>query len=206
MNALKNTSFFSKSRVLFCAERAANNIAFFFLLTVLSVCSSSCSTSSTLVTKTTNQKIAVYDAREIMLKSDWGKKSKIEHQDKANRRKAEIQKAENDLRARKDYLEKNKSPALESDYRARFENYKELVRISNDDLKHSDATFRMEITPHILKVVEKIKTEEKFDALLDINSQVQGINYSKDQDITDRVMDEFNVYTKLNQGSLPFAK
>lgn len=206
MNALTNTSFFSKSRGLFCAEKAAKGLAFFFLLTGLSFCSSSCSTSTTLVTKTTNQKIAVYDAREIMLKSDWGVKAKIEHQDKANKRKAEIQKVENDLRARKNHLEKNKTSALESDYRVRFENYKELVRISNEELKHSDATFRMEITPHILKVVEKIKTEEKYDALLDTNSQVQGINYSKDQDITDRVMNEFNAYTRMNQESLPFAK
>lgn len=193
--------------------KAIRRIATSFALISLFFFLPACSIGQTFVTKATNEKLAVYDARQIMLESDLGKMVSAEFKKLFNEHKEKIQNVEKDLRTRKDYLEKNRSllsdkdlKELENDYQKRFKEYQELVKYANETLKKLDDKLVAELTPHILKVVESIKEKEKYTALLDTRSQVTGINYSKDQDITKKVMDEFNRYTKMNEMLELFAR
>jgi len=147
------------------------------------------------------EKVGFFDMKEVLLKSDVGKMKTQELNKVYNEQKAKIQNVERDLRARKDYIEKNRSSLgeaavmdLDSDYRKRFKDYQDLVKSSNEMIQAMDKKFMDEVSHQIMKVVNEIREKEKYTDILD----VRGISYSKDKDITNRVLEEFNKYAKIN--------
>lgn len=147
-----------------------------------------------------DEKIGFYDMREVMMKSDAGKKASGEFKILFEKERTKIQEAERDLHILKDYLEKNRSYTLETEYQERFRKYQKLINDSNEELQKMDKAYAQKITPQILVVVERIKNQEKYTAIQE--KRVQGISsllniFSKDEDITNKVIFEFNRFERV---------
>ena len=148
------------------------------------------------------EKIGFFDMREVMLNSNVGKQAAEDFKKVFEQQKAKITNVENDLKSRKDNLEKTRSilteAALreaESDYRNRIQSYQLLVKNANEVLQKMDKELSDKLVPQIVKIVDGIKEREKYAAILD--KKDAGISYSKDKDITSRIIKEVNQYTAI---------
>lgn len=150
-------------------------------------------------------KIGFIDVRGIMIRSEAGKKASKEFRAAFEKNKAKIQREEDKLKQLKEELEKQrlilKPEAVkekEISYQTEFRDYQRLVKDSNEELQRRDQTLSRELIPEILKVVNTIGEKEKYTIILDVNTQ--GIAYlSKENDITDKVIKEFNKTYKDNK-------
>lgn len=143
-------------------------------------------------------KIGFIDVRGIMIKSEAGKKATKEFKKAFEKNKAKIEKEETKLKKLKEELDKQrlilKPEAVkekEISYQTELRDYQRLVKDSNEELQRRDQALSRELIPEILKVVNTIGEKEKYTIILDVNSQ--GVAYlSKENDITDKVIKEFN--------------
>jgi len=143
-------------------------------------------------------KIGFIDVRGIMIRSEAGKKAAQEFRKAFEKDKAKIQKEEAKLTKLKEELDKQrlilKPEAVkekEISYQTDLRDYQRLVKDSNEELQRRDQALSRELIPEILKVVDTIGKKEKYTIILDVNTQ--GIAYlSKEDDITDKVIKEFN--------------
>lgn len=143
-------------------------------------------------------KIGFIDVRGIMIKSEAGKKATKEFRKAFEKNKVKIEKEETKLKKLKEELDKQrlilKPEAIkekEISYQTELRDYQRLVKDSNEELQRRDQALSRELIPEILKVVNTIGEKEKYTIILDVNSQ--GVAYlSKENDITDKVIKEFN--------------
>jgi outer membrane protein len=143
-------------------------------------------------------KIGFIDVRGIMIQSEAGKKATKEFRKAFEKNKAKIEKEETKLKKLKEELDKQrlilKPEAVkekEISYQTELRDYQRLVKDSNEELQRRDQALSRELIPEILKVVNTIGEKEKYTIILDVNSQ--GVAYlSKENDITDKVIKEFN--------------
>ena len=143
-------------------------------------------------------KTGFVDIREIMLNSNAGKKASEDFKKTFDKNKAAIQEKETELQKLKDELEKQR-PLLKEDavkdketnYQKKFRDYQNMVKDSNDELQAKDQDLSRKIVPEILKVVQAVGDKEKYTMIVDI-SQVPLAYYAKENDITKRVIEEFN--------------
>jgi outer membrane protein len=153
-------------------------------------------------------KTGFVDVREIMLNSNAGKKAAEDFKKTFEKEKATIQEKENELKKLKDELEKQrpllKEEAIkdkELNYQKKFRDYQLMVKDSNDELQAKDQDLSKKIIPEIIKIVQAIGDKEKFTMIVDISS-IPLAYYAKENDITKRVIDEFNkTYKPTGTGS-----
>jgi outer membrane protein len=144
------------------------------------------------------EKTGFVDIGEIMLSSGPGKKASEDFKKAFEKEKAVIQERENELKKLKDELEKQQ-PLLkeetlkekETDYQKKVRDYQLLVKDTNEELQAKDQGISKEIIPEILKVVNAIGEKENFSIIIDISS-IPLAYYSKESDLTKRVIEEFN--------------
>jgi outer membrane protein len=144
------------------------------------------------------EKTGFVDIREVMLTSIAGKKAAEEFKKVVEKDKAVIQEKEAELKKIKDELEKQR-PLLKEEvmkerelaYQKKFRDYQILVKDSNEELQAKDQELSKKMIPEILKLVQAIGEKEKFNMIVDI-SQIPLAYYSKENDLTKRVIDEFN--------------
>lgn len=144
------------------------------------------------------EKTGFVDIREIMLSSGPGKKASEDLKKAFEKEKSVIQERENELKKLKDELEKQrpllKEEALkekETDYQKKIRDYQLLVKDTNEELHAKDQDISKEIISEILKVVNAIGEKENFSIIIDI-SAIPLAYYSKENDLTKRVIEEFN--------------
>jgi outer membrane protein len=143
-------------------------------------------------------KTGFVDVREVMLSSSAGKKAAEDFKKTFEKEKATIQERENELKKLKDDLEKQK-PLLKEEamkekelaYQKKFRDYQLLVKDSNEELQAKDQELSKKMIPEILKLVQSIGEKEKYSVIIDI-SAIPLAYYSKENDMTKRVIDEFN--------------
>jgi outer membrane protein len=144
------------------------------------------------------EKTGFVDIREVMLSSSAGKKAAEDFKKTYEKEKAAIQDRENELKKLKDDLEKQK-PLLKEDvmkekelaYQKKFRDYQILVKDSNEELQAKDQELSKKMLPEILKLVQAIGEKEKFSMIIDVG-QIPVAYYSKENDLTKRVIEEFN--------------
>jgi outer membrane protein len=144
------------------------------------------------------EKTGFVDIREIMLSSTAGKKAAEDFKKAFEKDKAAIQEKEAELKKLKDELEKQR-PLLKEEvmkerelaYQKKFRDYQLLVKDSNEELQAKDQDLSKKLIPEILKLVQAIGEKEKFSMIVDI-STVPLAYYSKENDLTKRVIEEFN--------------
>jgi Skp family chaperone for outer membrane proteins len=158
------------------------------------------------------EKIGFFDIREVMQKSEVGKKSNQEFQKILEGKKVMLNNVEKDLKERKNYLDKNRSLSpsagfkeFESDYEKRLNEYRDLVNNTNKELQQKDREFASKLVPQILRVIQRIKAEEKYTYILDKGLYLSfdgkpwpdGVSYSQDKDITAKIVAELNLLTGI---------
>ncbi|MEK6534659.1 MAG: OmpH family outer membrane protein [Thermodesulfobacteriota bacterium] len=144
------------------------------------------------------EKTGFVDIREIMLTSSAGKKAAEDFKKTFEKDKAAIQEKEAELKKLKDELEKQR-PLLKEDamkekelaYQKKFRDYQIMVKDSNEELQAKDQDLSKKLIPEILKLVQSIGEREKYGMIVDV-SAIPLAYYSKENDLTKRVIDEFN--------------
>lgn len=151
--------------------------------------------SSTVVAA---EKTGFVDIREIMIKSDAGKKASEEFKKFYEKDRARIQDKETELKKLKEELERQKSiltenamKEKETDYQKKYRDYQLLVKDSNEDLQRRDQELSKKLLPEILKAIHAIGEREKYTLIMDIGTTPVAY-YAKENDLTKRVTDEFN--------------
>jgi outer membrane protein len=144
------------------------------------------------------EKTGFVDIREVMITSIAGKKAAEDFKKTYEKEKAAIQERENELKKLKDELEKQR-PLLkdevikekDSALQKKFRDYQLLVKDSEEELRAKDQELSKKMLPEILKLVQAIGEKEKFTLIIDIG-QIPLAYHSKENDLTKRVIDEFN--------------
>lgn len=149
-------------------------------------------------TGTAAEKIGFVDVRDIMLNSDAGKKATEEFKKYVEKNRLLIQGSETELQKMKDEIEKQHTVLTEAalkekeaTFQKKFRDYQTLVKEANDDLQNKDQELSKNMIPEIQKVVIAIGEKEKYTAIFDLSSMAIPF-YSKADDLTKRVMEEFN--------------
>ena len=144
------------------------------------------------------EKIGVIDMREIMVKSDAGKKAEQDIGKLYEKDKSSIQAKEAELKKLKDELEKQRSVLNESamkekeqTYQKKFRDYQLMVKDSNEELKSKDQELSKKLVPDILQVIRAIGDKEKYTLIIDIGTMPIPY-FAKENNITQKVIEEFN--------------
>ncbi len=144
------------------------------------------------------EKTGFVDIRQVMLSSDSGKK--VIEDFKKTREK--LQKEDNDLKKLKEELDKQR-PLLKEDVAKEKElSFQKKVRDFQIEIKDSDEEFKAKeqelykkLFPDILKIVQTIGEKEKYNMIVDVGT-IPLAYYAKENDLTKRVIEEFNKTNK----------
>ncbi|MDD5168528.1 MAG: OmpH family outer membrane protein [Syntrophales bacterium] len=148
------------------------------------------------------EKIGFVNMEEALATSDVGKAANEDFKKFYEKSKKTIQDKERELQKRKDELEKQR-PILkeqvlkdkELDYQKRFRAYQELVKDSNDDLNTRRQDLINKYIPELMKIVNSIGEKDKYTMIIDL-STVPISYFKKENNITKRLIDEFNKSTQ----------
>jgi outer membrane protein len=144
------------------------------------------------------ERIGFIDMREIMIKSDAGKKASEDFGKLYEKDKSSIQAKEAELKKLKDELEKQRTVLTESAmkekemaYQKKFRDYQLMVKDSNEELQRRDQELSKKLVPDILKVIKVIGDKDKYALIIDLGST--PVPYAaKENNLTEKVIEEFN--------------
>ena len=144
------------------------------------------------------QKIGFINMRAIMSESDAGKKAEAELKKFVEKKKAEIGKKEEELKKLKDDLEKQKSVLTaeafrdkEAGYQVKFRDYQRMVQDANEEVGKKEQALTAVMIPDILRIVEQVGKQGKYDAILDLNNPVV-VYHDKEDNLTKKIIEEYN--------------
>jgi outer membrane protein len=144
------------------------------------------------------EKIGFIDMREIMLKSDAGKKAaedfgKLYEKDKAiiQQKEAEMRKLKEELDKQRTVLKENALKEKEAAYQKKFRDYQLMVKDANEELQARDQELSKKLVPEILKVINAIGDKEKYTLIIDLGSTPVAY-FAKENNLTQKVVEEFN--------------
>jgi outer membrane protein len=130
-------------------------------------------------------KIGFVNIPEIIKTSNAGKKAASEFKSLAEKKSAPVKSLENELRKMKDDLDKQGSMMSDSARRDK--------EAAFDELQKRDQDMFQKMMPGILKAVKIIAEKEKCVAIFLVGIPNAPVAYySKENDITSKVIDEFN--------------
>jgi len=144
------------------------------------------------------EKIGIIDMREIMLKSDAGKKAAEDFGKLYEKDKTMIQQKETEMRKLKEDLDKQRSVLTESAmkekeaaYQKKFRDYQLMVKDANEELQSRDQELSKKLVPDILKVIQGIGDKEKYTLIIDVGTTPVAY-FAKENNLTQKVIEEFN--------------
>jgi len=145
-------------------------------------------------------KIGFVNIPEIIKDSNAGKKAAAEFKSMAEKKAAPVKSLENELRKMKEDLDKQGSMMADSarrDKEAAFQkkqrDYQLMGQDLNDELQKRDQEIFQKMMPGISKAIRIIAEKEKCVAIFLIGIPAAPVAYySKENDITSKVIDEFN--------------
>ena len=143
-------------------------------------------------------KIGFVNIKKVLFESERGKIAAQELKQYVDKKKAQIQSKEAELKKLKEGFEKQRSILTDSAYREKelnyqkkFRDYKRFIEDSNEEMKLKDREVTQKLIPEIQKVVNAIGEKEGYTAIFDIGTS--GLFYaSKESDITDLMIKQFN--------------
>jgi len=149
-------------------------------------------------TEAAAQKIGFINMRAILHDSEAGKKAQAEMKKVVEKKKAEITKKEEELKKLKDELEKQKSVLTaeayrdkEASYQVKFRDYQRMVQDANEELAKKEQDMTGKMIPEVLKIVEQVGKEGKYDAILDLNNPII-VYHDKADNLTKKIIEEYN--------------
>lgn len=152
------------------------------------------------------EKIGFINLRAIMQNSNNGKKAAEEFKKLVDRKSETIKAAESELKKMKDALDKQSAiltetvkKEKETAYQKKMRDYQILVDDTNKELKAKDEEIAGKLIPDIMKVVRIIGEREKYTLIMEISSMPVPY-FSKENDISKKVIDEYNKQPKSATG------
>ena len=143
-------------------------------------------------------KIGFINLQEIMQTSVAGKKAAEDFKKFYDKETQEIKTSEKDLKKMKDELEKQGSlmtqasrSEKEAAYQKKLRDYQLQVNDTNEELKKRDQEMTQKLMPGIVKIVRSIAEKEKYTLIIDVATMPVPY-YAKENDISKKVIDEFN--------------
>lgn len=142
------------------------------------------------------EKTGFVDVREVMMKSDAGKKASDDFKKLYEKDRTKIQEKEAELKKLKDALEKQRAilteaamKEKETAYQKIFRDYQLLLKDSNDELQAREQEISKKLIPEILKTVHAIGERDKYTLIIEVGTVIY---YAKGNDLTARVIEELN--------------
>ena len=144
------------------------------------------------------EKIGFIDMREIMVKSDAGKKAaedfgKLYEKDKVmiQQKEAEMRKLKEDLEKQRSVLTESAMKEREAAYQKKFRDYQLMLKDANEELQLRDQELSKKLVPDILKIINAIGDKEKYTLIIDVGS-IPVAYFAKENSLTQKVIEEFN--------------
>ena len=154
--------------------------------------------STNLLAADKTDKIGFINFQEVLQNSNAGKKDVEDLKKIIEKDNQEIKSEEEELKKMKEALEKKDSSITQSsqseketDYQKKLRNYQLKVKDANEELKKRDQEMTQKLMPGITKAVRSIAEREKYTLIIDIATMPIPY-YAKDNDITGKVIEEFN--------------
>jgi outer membrane protein len=154
-------------------------------------------------------KIGYINLREIMQNSNAGKKVGEEFKKLYDKKNETIKATENDIKKIKEALDKQASlmtqsarKEKETAYQKKLRDFQILIDDTNKELKAKDEEIASKLIPEILKVVRTVGEREKYALVIDISSMPVAY-YAKENDISKKVIDEYNKLPQQAQTTPP---
>ncbi|MEI8172242.1 MAG: OmpH family outer membrane protein [Deltaproteobacteria bacterium] len=142
------------------------------------------------------EKTGFVDVREVMMKSDAGKKASDDFKKLYEKDRTKIQEKEAELKKLKDALEKQRAILTEAAmkdketaYQKIFRDYQLLLKDSNEELQAREQEISKKLIPEILKMVHAIGERDKYTLIIEVGTVLY---YAKGNDLTARVTEELN--------------
>jgi len=144
------------------------------------------------------EKTGFVNVQEVMVTSTIGKKEAEDLRKGIEKTKATLQEKEAELKKLKEELEKQK-PLLKEEalkekdlvFQKKVRDYQLMVKDSNDEIQAKEQDLQKKMIPEILKLVQAIGEKEKYSMIVDY-SLIPLAYHAKENDMTKRVVDEFN--------------
>jgi outer membrane protein len=153
---------------------------------------------STLPSSYAAEKTGFINMKEVMLTSEAGKKASDEFKGDFEANKNSIHDREEELKKLKDELERQRLLLKEDAYKEKelayqkkFRDYQLMIKDANEELQNRDREIAKKMIPDIMKVVHAIAEKEKYTLILDV-STIPVAYYNKENDLTKRVIEEFD--------------
>ena len=144
------------------------------------------------------EKTGFVNIGEVLAKSDAGKKAEEQFKKIVEKDRGVIQDKENELKKLKEEFEKQRPllkeevfKAKEADYQKKFRDYQLMVKDANEELQAKQQDILKNLVPEIMKVVTAIGDQGKYTMIVDL-STIPMAYHAKENDITQRVVEEFN--------------
>jgi outer membrane protein len=148
------------------------------------------------------EKIGFINVREIVTTSDAGKKMYDSLKKIFDKDRAILKEKETELAKLKDEIDKQRSvmrPDLlkekESTLQKKVRDAQLMARDFEEEITKKEQEFVNKILPDVFKIVRSIGEKEKYTMIVDPIA-LQFPYYTKENDITKRVIDEFNKASK----------
>ena len=145
-------------------------------------------------------KIGFVNIQEIIKNSNAGQKAATEFKALTEKKSAPVKSLENELRKMKDELDKQGSMMSDSarrDKEAAFQkknrDFQLMVQDANDEIQKRQQEMFQKIIPEIMETVKIIAEKEKYVVILPVEIPNGPVAYyAKENDITDKVINELN--------------
>jgi outer membrane protein len=143
-------------------------------------------------------KIGFYDMRQVVQSSDAGKRVEAEVKKINEKYEPRLKEIQADLMKLKDEIEKQRSVLKpeainekELAGKKKYRDFESLRKDYNDEVQAKAQELEKVAVPAIMNIVNTIGEKEKYKMILEISALLGGY-FSKENDLTKRITDEFN--------------
>lgn len=144
------------------------------------------------------EKIGFVDVREVLLKSNAGKKAQGEFKKTFEKKKAALQSREHEMKKQTDAFQKQRpgmtataAKEKELELQKKYHEFQRMVSRAEEEMRNKDQELSRRLLPEIYKVIHAISAREGYSLILDINNPVV-IYFYRGNNITEQVVAEFN--------------
>lgn len=144
------------------------------------------------------EKIGFVDVREVLSRSNAGKKAQEEFKKVYEKRKAAIQSRDKELKKQTEAFQKQRPGITETaakekemELQKKYREFQRMVSRAEEEVQRKDQELSRKLIPEIYKVIHVISARDGYTLILDINNPVVIYSY-KGNNITEQVIAEFN--------------
>jgi outer membrane protein len=144
------------------------------------------------------EKIAFVNVREALINTEAGKialaqvtKIVEKDRDSLQAKEKELQKLKDEIEKQRQVLKEETLKAKELDYQKKLRDYQLMVRDANEEVQAKEQEVFRPLYPVLINVLRVIGEREQYTMIVDVSTTPLAF-YDRKQDISKKVIDEFN--------------